>query len=331
MPNKPIRIDAATLDTLMPFHLLLDDKGVIRHVGRSLDKVLEKATLRGRSVFDIFEFRRPSGISSLEDFEAVLGKKVHVHLIKRPIGSVWGIITKLQMGDGYLLNLSLGAKAVTALKSRELLAKDFAPTDASIDMIYLLEVQSAVLAASRGLNTRLHGAKEKAEVQAYTDSLTGLSNRRALQRHIYRLLDAEPYSDFAVILIDLDFFKAVNDTYGHAAGDHVLKEVSNRLLSIARSTDMVARIGGDEFVLVLGNFDDSEALRGLALRLVQRLKSPIHLGQETYQIGASIGAKVVDKNQGRGFTPDILLKSVDKALYKSKEMGRGTVTLLESH
>lgn len=317
-------LDPASLDALMPFHVVIDAKGQIFQIGRSLQKVLTDEQCKAKDAFDILEFRRPVGVKSADHLGRLVGQRVLVQLADRPFGSMPAVVIPLK-DNGYLINLSLGAQVVRVLQKEELLAKDFAATDASVDMIYLLEVQSAVLTASRGLNTRLHGDKLRAEEQAYTDSLTGLSNRRALRRHILRLLEAEFAPEFALILIDLDYFKQVNDTYGHAAGDHVLKEIGKRLKSVARSTDMIARVGGDEFVMVLGQFSDDKTLQSLGERLIARLSTPVKMDDETYEIGASIGAAIVDPNADT--SPDQLLEKVDEALYRSKSLGRGQVTL----
>lgn len=322
-----VNLAPAHLDALMPFHLLVGNSGEVRQIGRSLSKILDEKQREARDVFDLLEFRRPVGVRSVEAFGSLISERVLVQLSDRPYGSMPAVVVDLQ-DDGYLINLSLGAQVVRVLQKEELLTKDFAPTDASVDMIYLLEVQSAVLQASRGLNTRLHGDKLRAEEQAFTDSLTGLGNRRALRRHILDLLDAEFSSEFALILIDLDYFKQVNDTFGHAAGDHVLKEIGKRLKSVARSTDVIARVGGDEFVMVLGQFKDDKALQALGERLISRLSYPVKMDENVYKIGASIGATIV--NPSGDASPEKLLEKVDEALYHSKSIGRGQVTLYNS-
>jgi len=108
---------------------------------------------------------------------------------------------------------------------------------------------------------RLQGAKARAEEQALTDVLTGLGNRRAMERALSTLM--QNGGGFALIHLDLDYFKQVNDTLGHAAGDHVLAEVASLLRASVRGADLVARVGGDEFVILLAGVQD----RGLLERV----------------------------------------------------------------
>jgi len=121
--------------------------------------------------------------------------------------------------------------------------------------------------------------------------------------------------------IDLDFFKAVNDTHGHAAGDFVLQETSRTLLNQMRATDLVARIGGDEFVVVLSEYGTAQDLALVGNRIIAAVSEPINFEGVACKIGASIGATIVE--QGTERTPDEILSDADRALYVSKEQGRG--------
>ena len=129
----------------------------------------------------------------------------------------------------------------------------------------------------------------------------------------------------ALFQIDLDYFKSVNDTFGHAAGDHVLGEVARILTRETRTTDMVARIGGDEFVVVLVDFGTAEQLEQVAHRIIDRVSDPIPFQDHICKIGASIGGTTVDR--GTGQDADAILAAADAALYHSKEEGRGRYTL----
>ena len=119
---------------------------------------------------------------------------------------------------------------------------DFPVTDLAVELLFLVEANTAAMEASRHLNLRLQGAKIGAEEQAYTDTLTGLKNRRALEHILARLRIT--HASFALLRLDLDCFKSVNDTRGHSAGDHVLQQVAHRMVHETRDSDTIARVGG---------------------------------------------------------------------------------------
>jgi diguanylate cyclase (GGDEF)-like protein len=165
----------------------------------------------------------------------------------------------------------------------------------------------------------------EAEIQqlAFYDPLTGLPNRRKLLDGLqYAItLNHRANSQFAVFMMDLDKFKAVNDRLGHAAGDALLKQVAVRIIHCLRDSDMVARLGGDEFVLVLENLKIPEAAETIALKVIAALTVPFQLSDnDTVQIGASIGISLYPQH---GSTPEILMDNADTALYQAKNNGRG--------
>jgi diguanylate cyclase (GGDEF)-like protein len=218
-----------------------------------------------------------------------------------------------------LVNLTFGIAMVEAVARYRLTADDFAPTDLAVEMLYLVEAQSAALHESRKLNGRLQGAKIAAEEQAFTDTLTGLKNRRAMTHVVERLFASR--ADFALMLLDLDFFKDVNDTLGHAAGDLVLQTVARILLDEARPGDTVVRLGGDEFALIAPGLHDADAALSLARRIVQRIEVPILVGTERCRVSASIGIAISTGLPAGGIAD--LLTRADAMLYAVKGAGRG--------
>ena len=126
----------------------------------------------------------------------------------------------------------------------------------------------------------------------------------------------------AVVMIDLDRFKAVNDTLGHAAGDEVLKQVAHRLRGAIRYTDVAARRGGDEFAVLLSSVADEAAAERVAIRMHERLCEPMVIGGKEVTIGASLGVTVLDE-----FTAPDALETADRAMYGVKRTGRGGVWL----
>lgn len=162
---------------------------------------------------------------------------------------------------------------------------------------------------------------------AHTDALTGLPNRLLLYDRLEQtLLSAKRREQrVAVLFLDLDGFKAINDTLGHAAGDALLQEVARRLTNTLRSEDTVARLGGDEFVAVL-NIAQLHDTDLIAERLLQALTSPIQWRNETMNVSASIGISTFPNH---GEDTDTLLKCADTAMYKAKMSGKNAVRSFE--
>lgn len=156
------------------------------------------------------------------------------------------------------------------------------------------------------------------------DALTGLANRRFLNENEKHLLAGAKRSgkQMAILAVDLDEFKAVNDRYGHAAGDEVLVTSAERMKRLLRESDVIVRLGGDEFVIVLGQVDDAAAAREVAGRVVETLSQPIPLAEGgTAHIGASVGVAMCCAG---GETLNELLKKADAALYAAKRDGKRT-------
>ena len=161
------------------------------------------------------------------------------------------------------------------------------------------------------------------ERQANYDALTGLANRTLLNGRLHQAIGsaAETVSEIAVVFIDLDQFKFINDTYGHALGDGLLQSMADRLRSCVRDSDTVARQGGDEFVLLLQGYRPAD-LAGVVQRLHAAIALPWRSGRREFHVTSSIGVAVYPSD---GDTADILLRNADAAMYKAKENGRNAV------
>jgi diguanylate cyclase (GGDEF)-like protein/PAS domain S-box-containing protein len=159
--------------------------------------------------------------------------------------------------------------------------------------------------------------------QAHHDALTGLPNRSLLKQHLAAAIaaagrDREP---LAVLFIDLDGFKAVNDAHGHAVGDAVLCTVAERMRQVLRERDLVARLGGDEFVVVLQPLQrEADAVR-VADKLLRALTAPVQVAGRALQVGASIG---LARHPVDGADVDGLLRAADASMYEVKRAGRPT-------
>ncbi|MDE2580703.1 MAG: EAL domain-containing protein [Rhodospirillales bacterium] len=157
---------------------------------------------------------------------------------------------------------------------------------------------------------------------AHHDGLTGLPNRLLLQETLAAMISAARTAPVLLLLVDLDRFKEVNDTLGHATGDRTLVEVAGRLRRHAGQATMVARMGGDEFVLLLHATPEDPFGERLGRRLVAALSEPMRIGYHEVRVGASVG---IADEPGSGGDVDSLLRNADIALYRAKAEGRGTV------
>jgi diguanylate cyclase (GGDEF)-like protein len=306
------------LDALCPLHAILDRRGRIAHAGPTLVKLRPEDTLPGRDAFEVFEVTRPRTVAGIDDLFAHARMRLHLRLRAAPRTKLKGVLVPLPGERGAILNLSFGISILDAVRDYALTNTDFAATDLAMEMLYLVEAKSAAMEASRKLNLRLQGAMIAAEEQAFTDTLTGLKNRRALDHVLARLV--ERGARFAVMQLDLDYFKAVNDSMGHAAGDHVLQQVARILVEETRAADTVARVGGDEFVIVLGEPGGRDQVAHVASRLIRRIEEPVFFDGRQARISASAGS-ALSWDYARP-DPARMLADADRGLYASKAAGR---------
>jgi diguanylate cyclase (GGDEF)-like protein/PAS domain S-box-containing protein len=172
--------------------------------------------------------------------------------------------------------------------------------------------------------------QDELEYQALHDQLTGLSNRRRLRDHILPALAAAHRDNMpmAVILLDLDGFKEVNDSQGHIAGDALLRAVAERLQGAVRQEDIVGRLGGDEFLIVCANTDRRAAV-AVAERVRGAVRAPFVDGSILSPITASVGVAVHSPAAGTSTDPATLYAAADRAMYQSKSAGKDRVTLID--
>jgi diguanylate cyclase (GGDEF)-like protein len=159
------------------------------------------------------------------------------------------------------------------------------------------------------------------ERMALHDALTGLPNRALLADRLGHALTlrARRQTQLAVLLLDLDRFKVVNDSLGHDAGDQLLRHVAAQLEDVVRTGDTVARLGGDEFVVVLEHVSSPEEPSHVAARILERLSEPVTIGGSDIVVGASVGIVIPEGDE----EPDTLLRHADLAMYRAKAHGRG--------
>lgn len=305
-------LDAAALSRLMPMHIAIDAAGRVLSAGPTLVRLLGTDPA-GADFMGLFILRGAGTAPRVAD----LTRAARLHLVLRDRPEIAFRGQAVPMARGALVNLSFGIGVVEAVRAHGLTEADFAPTDLTVELLYLYEAKTAVLDELRALNRRLQGDKRLAEEKALTDALTGLGNRRALEM----ALEAAEGTAFALAVLDLDGFKAVNDTLGHAAGDHVLVTAARRLEEECRRDDVIVRAGGDEFILLMPGMDRESAAAERLERIIARLGEPIPWAGQVCRIGASAGVVL------SGATPDPradhLLAHADAALYAAKRAGKG--------
>jgi len=315
----------ALLKTLCPMHAVLNSTGHIVHAGWALKKIRPHLDMTGMRFSELVEIQRPRNDGSMNALRMIAGRKLHLQLRDAPRTSLKGVAVTLPEdgtlgpSGGAIVNLSFGISVIEAVRDYKLTSADFAATDLAIEMLYLVEAKTAAMDLSRTLNSRLRGAKIAAEEQAFTDTLTGLKNRRALDFVLNHLLEHE--HDFALLHVDLDYFKAVNDSKGHAAGDFVLQQVARIMIDETRNEDTIARTGGDEFVIVLNRLTNPELVQDIADRLIARLEVPMEFNGQECNISGSAGSVLSAQTDGVNVAQ--LMEDADLALYAAKSEGRG--------
>ncbi|OYW52077.1 MAG: hypothetical protein B7Z10_02525 [Rhodobacterales bacterium 32-66-7] len=315
--HVPLGVEA--LARFMPMHLVLDAAGQILAAGPTLLRVLDGQPVLGAQFESVFEVRSPGGAITVGDVMDRAAHRFRLTLRNRARVGLRGVGQRLP-GDGrILLNLSFGIDLIAAVGEFGLTDGDFAATDLAMELLFMAEANASVTRELRGLNLRLEGARVAAEEEALTDPLTGLRNRRAADLWLERLCAAG--TPFGLLNLDLDYFKQVNDSLGHPAGDFVLETVGRILRAQSRAEDCAARIGGDEFVVILPGRTDPGILASIARRIIGQLQKPIPFEGKICRISASVGiVRSVDFAR-----PDAaeLLAAADRALYGAKHAGRG--------
>lgn len=194
--------------------------------------------------------------------------------------------------------------------------------DVSVQLVHLEDGRPVFQTLFRDITSQNQSARQ-IEHLAYHDQLTGLANRRLLQDRIDQAISSvvRRNANIAVCYLDLDHFKDINDTLGHQAGDSLLQMVSGRLQSCIRAEDTLARIGGDEFVIMLNDISDSEAVAAIARKIIKEIGQPYPFGNEELRVTPSIGISMCPQD---GRDSESLLKNADSAMYQAKQSGRAT-------
>lgn len=273
-----------------------------------------------KSTDHVLVFARPINAGILKEMSQKYGLP-NLRLSETPPAH-WQAGYDIETMDGSKIGYFVWNPALAGFRMLPLLA-------AGVLVVFFCMLLSARLFFRRAGETvkELEQAKHEAErtremlaSQARSDPLTGLGNRRLLDEQLAHLQDKRPLPDgHALLYVDLDRFKEVNDTYGHETGDLVLLYVAEALGNLANSDDTVIRLGGDEFVIVFGRAKRERVLSA-ARAIVEQLSMPVDLDGATYSFGASVGVAF-------SHTPSELLRQADVALYSAKRRGRGQVAV----
>lgn len=166
-------------------------------------------------------------------------------------------------------------------------------------------------------------AEQQAQELATKDPLTGLLNRRSLTEHLERaIIHAERHQEpLALLFLDLDKFKLINDSFGHQVGDELLVQVADRLSSSVRKSDLVARLGGDEFIVLIEGCKTPDVAQQVANKITDAIAAPCQIGGQTLCTATSIGIAMYPRD---GQSADILMKCADTAMYAAKQQRRRT-------
>jgi diguanylate cyclase (GGDEF)-like protein len=259
----------------------------------------------------VFSQPRKDGLTQTvaQKGQVILVEDMHTHYLYEKAPPEWS-------GSIIGIPLKMGNKVVGVMNlSRD---KTGGFSAAELRLLNMLANQAAVAIS----NASLHESVSK---KAYTDTVTGLANRRALDEHLEsELINARrTNSTFAVIMMDLDGFKSVNDTFGHDVGDQVLRVFFNLIASSLRSTDFIARYGGDEITLILSK-SQLQAARRVTEKILENLANFVYIAPDgrPIQLGIS-GGIAIYPNHGR--TGPELLRAADTVLYEAKKHFRGMV------
>lgn len=330
MVQDQISIKRDTLNALFPMHVILDQDGTIRDVGPTLEKILRR-DVRGHKLFDVFDIKKPRSINDIKGLRAACGRKIVMSatLEQGEMVDFRSLATAIgHDGEELLIDFTFSADFVDLVQSLDLSSTDFKPNDFSLDMVYTIETQRTLVEDSNKLTMALEESRKEAEDAANIDVLTGIANRRSLYQALATKLgdDSDAIEGF-LLHIDLDKFKSINDSFGHAAGDHVLQHTAAVLKGLAESGEIAARIGGDEFAMVVSGERSRAETLSLANKIQVKVMAPIEFEDHVFRVGVSIG--IVSLRDRKISAPDKLFTCSDIALYEAKRSNRPVVVLTD--
>ncbi|MCJ8337124.1 MAG: EAL domain-containing protein [Pseudomonadales bacterium] len=224
-----------------------------------------------------------------------------------------------QIGDVRgILEVQVPAKSIETLVSDDLYTGIIS---ASVILLIFFSVGYVIFSKLRSHSVELQESNKQLYLLATYDPLTGLYNRRMLIEHVLHAISLaiRHKNRFCLLYFDLDDFKKVNDNCGHSAGDRLLVQVAERIGCLLRDSDTFARMGGDEFVVLVEGVEDSYSLTALARRIIAAFENDFWVGQQSFKVTSSIGIAIYPEN---GKNPEELIINSDTAMYAAKNTGR---------
>ncbi|MHA7774196.1 putative bifunctional diguanylate cyclase/phosphodiesterase [Roseibium sp. M-1] len=319
MTGTALTLPDTAVAMLFPLHVILDADGRIAAIGPTLERMFGRKMLH-QDFFDVFKVERPRRLATFQGLLERLGDRLVVTTAGSDGDRIQFRAVAIALGDNdgrILVDLSFGIHLAKVVNCFGLTEADFKPNDFSIDLFYSFEAQRTLLEDAEKMAKALKAAKVEAERKASQDPLTGIANRGALYRRLEEILQVPDRSAaLALLHIDLDDFKAINDTFGHAAGDGILLQTAAVLEAHAGPNDLPARLGGDEFVLVLADPPGPTGLKAFAHDLLAGISKPLRHNGHLCQVGASIGLIRFTPGDVQG--ADRLIAQSDIALYDAK-------------
>lgn len=298
-------------------HLVVDAQGKIYSRGKAMAKVIGDAD----RLADVFHFQgAPDGVWKME---ATVGASVSEKKFVARLQNSIGIILRGSgnyIGDGLtILNFGFGVCLAEAVRQFDFKAADFSAADLAMEFLFLHEANRATMTLLNSVNTSLEQATADAHLQSLTDPLTGLLNRRAFDREFASAFRSRQSRPFALLHLDLDDFKSVNDNFGHHSGDLVLQRVSRIIASQIRTCDLAFRAGGDEFLILIFQPRSDADMHSLCLRLIEKIQM-LGIDYPETSLSASVGVAMPGM---RGASCKQIFGLADEALYAAKAAGKG--------
>ncbi len=332
-----------TLSVTVAESIALEDIGNVLNQYKSKLQLIKKMITEGNSIIEIDQAVKVDDTLALRGLETLDREIAHqVDKLSEGVGeqlqfvsvvASWvsalmlGVILVVFIASLFLFNRYV-IQPVTRMTQR---MDRLSSGDTSVDKVAEegVDLQNEIGQMARALVTfreyiiYKQESVEAAQELAATDALTGLDNRKRFEERLHEAISLAKRTDthIACLMIDLDKFKAVNDTHGHGAGDEVLKTVAERLRSVSRESDFAARLGGDEFAMLLTAVDKLDQAKIPAKRIIDQLSLPIYYDDLKLEIGGSIGIAGFPMDAE---SPVDLVKHADRALYAAKDAGRGT-------